>query len=84
MERMLKVSDVAKLVGVKPTTVRKWVKEGSIPPPIQLNGKNMMWKREQIQLWIDSQPKKRADHDPTNQSHPGINNELQESKPGDI
>jgi prophage regulatory protein len=84
MEQMLRVSDVAKLVGVKLTTVRKWVKEGSIPAPIRLNGKTMMWTREQIQLWINSQPKKRDEHDSTNQSHPWINDELQESKPGDI
>ena len=84
MERMLKVKDVASLVGCKEGAVYRWIKEGRIPAPIKLHGKTMMWTQEQIQLWINSQPKKWAEHDTANQSHPGINNELQEPKPENI
>ena len=84
MERMLKVKDVASLVGCKESSVYRWIKEGRIPAPIKLNGKTMMWTQEQIQLWIDSQPKKRADHDTTNQPHPGLKHELQEPEPEHI
>jgi excisionase family DNA binding protein len=48
---LLKVTDVAILVGVSSTTVRRLVQEGKFPQGIKLGG-SRLWKAAELKDWI--------------------------------
>jgi len=62
---MLKVADVARRLGVKPKTVRNWISDGTIPPPIKINPRTFRWDEDVIENWINSR-KGVVDEDSTN------------------
>ncbi len=50
-ERMLTVRDLAELLSVHTRSIRRWVSEGELPPPIKIGG-SLRWKPARIQEWI--------------------------------
>ena len=53
-ESFLTVNDVAKLLQVDGKTVRRWRKEGKLPPAFA-NGSIVRWKADVIDAWIVEQ-----------------------------
>ena len=51
--RLLRVSEVAKLLGVSTSTLYKWVKQGQFPRPIMLGP--MKPKQRQTKRWVLSE-----------------------------
>jgi len=47
-ERLLRVWDVAKLVGVSVPTVWRWTREGRLPQPIKLTPRVTVWKKTEL------------------------------------
>jgi len=46
---------VATLLGVSVRTVNRWVAEGELPPPIKTPGNGVrMWRRRDIEQWVDA------------------------------
>ena len=64
-------SEVCGMVGRSFWTVRRWVKLGHFPAPVQLypNAKRQ-WRRAVIRAWIDKQSRRRTKPTP----HPGTGN----------
>jgi predicted DNA-binding transcriptional regulator AlpA len=62
---MLKVSDVSNMLGVSPKTVRNWIADGTIPPPVKINSRILRWDEDVIKEWINSR-KGVVDEDSTN------------------
>ena len=50
---LLKVTDVAILVGVSSTTVRRLVQEGKLPQGIKLGG-SRLWNAAELKDWIEA------------------------------
>lgn len=60
--KLLTYKDVAGICGVKVDTIYKWVKDGKFPKPMQLaGGKSRRWTKEDIDKWIEQQPRKEYD-----------------------
>lgn len=55
-ERYLKLADVLALVGIKRSTVYRYIKDGKFPSPIQLGGRTVAWKESAIAEWQQSLP----------------------------
>lgn len=50
----LTLSDVAKLLGIHPSTVRSWSDQGMLPVH-RTQGKHRRYRRSEIELWMQSQ-----------------------------
>lgn len=53
MEKLLTVQEISDLLGVKPSTVRKWVHLGFIPH-VKL-GRAVRFERKGIEEWVSEQ-----------------------------
>lgn len=53
MENLLNVLDISKLLGIKPSTVRKWVHLGFIPH-VKL-GRAVRFEKRTVENWISDQ-----------------------------
>lgn len=47
-EFFLRVKDVAKMLGIKPGTVWKWVREEKLPKPRKISPKCSVWRQSDI------------------------------------
>ena len=50
----LKPIDVAVACGVTSVTVMKWVKRGLLPKPVRISYHVCLWKREEIEPYLES------------------------------
>jgi excisionase family DNA binding protein len=48
----LTVRDVAKVVGVHPKTVQRWVREGTFPAPKRRAGGKEVWTSMAVGVWL--------------------------------
>ena len=53
-EELLRVWDVAKMLGIKPPTVWKWARLGKIPKPIKISYRVTAWKKSELLPFIES------------------------------
>lgn len=53
--RLLSINEVAKIVGRKPITLRRWYKSGEFPKPIIHNQRAVGWYEKDIENWFTSQ-----------------------------
>lgn len=51
-ETMIDSEEVARLLGVKETTVRRLARKGDMPTPARPGGHVMRWSPETIKAWI--------------------------------
>lgn len=51
-ERLIKLSEVAKRIGLGKTMIYKMVKDGSFPKPYKLNGAATRWSEQEVAAWI--------------------------------
>jgi prophage regulatory protein len=54
MERLIRVQEVAEILGIGKSTVWLWVKLGKIPAPIHLSTRVSAWKLSAINNFIAS------------------------------
>jgi predicted DNA-binding transcriptional regulator AlpA len=47
---------VAELSGVDSVSIRRYVRRGTIPPPIR-KGRTLLWKRSAIEAWVVERPR---------------------------
>ncbi len=52
----LNQTDLSKIFNVKVNTIRRWRKEGKIPPPRQLSYKTLVWVKSELQDYISNFP----------------------------
>lgn len=53
---LLDVAAVAALIGVTPSTVRKYRSDGRLPEPHAVYGASPVWQRADIEAWHASRP----------------------------
>jgi len=51
-ERLLRVREVADMIGVGVTTVWEWSRSGRLPKPFRLSARLTVWKESEIQRFI--------------------------------
>ncbi len=51
---LIRLNELCKLTTLKPSTVFKCIKNGSIPRPWKLLGKINVWDKQEILTWLDS------------------------------
>lgn len=49
---LLNQKDIATMVGRSCRTLRRWVKRGVLPKPVQKLGKRSYWTKKQIDTWL--------------------------------
>lgn len=52
-KRLLKVEDVATMIGVTPRTIMRWVDDEAFAEPVRLGLRILRWREEDIDAWID-------------------------------
>jgi len=57
MSNFLRVTQVAKKVGIGKSTVWLWVKEGKFPKPIKISSRVTVWDEEKIIEWQNNKCK---------------------------
>lgn len=56
-EQLLSEKDVVKIVRKSRGTLRRWVKAGNFPAPVKAGDYSILWKRSEVDDWIESLPK---------------------------
>jgi predicted DNA-binding transcriptional regulator AlpA len=49
-------ADLAKLLGIKQTSVHRYRVRGDIPQPDEYVGRTPLWKQETIDQWVENRP----------------------------
>jgi prophage regulatory protein len=52
-DRLLKVSELAKFLGVAPSTIYRWLESGKLPKPYQLGDAAVRWRMSEIETWLE-------------------------------
>ncbi len=50
---LMRVTEVAKYLGISRTALYQWIEEGLIPRPMRVR-KVLYWQRHKIQDWLDA------------------------------
>lgn len=50
--RLLRIGEVAAILGIAEVTIRKWVGRGDFPPPLRIGRRCIRWTRQQIEEYI--------------------------------
>ncbi len=50
--QILRIADVLKATGLCRTTIWRWSRKGTFPPPIRLGARHIGWRREDVEEWI--------------------------------
>lgn len=51
--QLMRLAEVAKLIAVKPRTIKSWVAKGTFPKPIAPTDTLRLWRRDDVQTWIN-------------------------------
>ncbi len=54
-EQFLRIAQVMDLVGIKKSTVWKWIHTRNFPKQHKLSVRVSVWKRTEVQEWMDAQ-----------------------------
>lgn len=52
-DRLLKVAELAKFLGVAPSTIYRWLESGKLPKPYQLGDAAVRWRMSEIEAWLE-------------------------------
>ncbi|MCA8130875.1 MULTISPECIES: helix-turn-helix transcriptional regulator [Burkholderia cepacia complex] len=52
--KILRLIGVLDCVGVKKTTLYRWIREGKFPAPVQLGARSVGWRATDVQQWLES------------------------------
>lgn len=48
---LIRLNEVAELLGVARSTIYKWVNQGTFPSPVRINERAVRWRTEDIERW---------------------------------
>ena len=57
MNRLIRLSEVEYLTGLKKSEIYKRIKEGRFPLAVKLGARAVAWKSVEIEEWIESRPR---------------------------
>lgn len=49
---VLRIKDIAALIGISRWTLQRWVDEGNFPAPNIVGGSLKVWRRDTVEKWI--------------------------------
>lgn len=52
-DRLLKVSELAKFLGVAPSTIYRWLDCGKLPQPFEIGEAAVRWRLSEIEQWLE-------------------------------
>ena len=52
-DRLLKVAELAKFLGVAPSTIYRWLECGKLPRPFELGEAAVRWRMSEIEAWLE-------------------------------
>jgi len=52
-DRMLKVSELAKFLGVAPSTIYRWLESGKLPKPYERGDAAVRWRMSESEAWLE-------------------------------
>ena len=58
--KILRLIGVLDCVGVKKTTLYRWIREGKFPAPVQLGARSVGWRAADVQQWVESRQSTRG------------------------
>ncbi|KGX50824.1 prophage CP4-57 regulatory family protein [Burkholderia pseudomallei TSV44] len=58
--KLLRLVGVLDTVGVKKTTLYRWIREGKFPAPVQLGARSVAWRATDVQQWVESRQSTRG------------------------
>ncbi|AOJ70296.1 phage transcriptional regulator AlpA [Burkholderia pseudomallei] len=58
--KLLRLVGVLDTVGVKKTTLYRWIREGKFPAPVQLGARSVGWRATDVQQWVESRQSTRG------------------------
>ncbi|WP_260428508.1 helix-turn-helix transcriptional regulator [Burkholderia stagnalis] len=58
--KILRLIGVLDCVGVKKTTLYRWIREGKFPAPVQLGARSVGWRATDVQQWVESRQSTRG------------------------
>ena len=53
-EQLLRVGDVAKLLGISAPTVWRWAREGKLPKPMKITRRITVWKKTEVIPYVEA------------------------------
>ena len=53
-QQYINTNQLAKLTGVTPRTIRRWLSAGTLPRPYRINSRTLRWEVEEIHEWLKS------------------------------
>ncbi|GGX13121.1 helix-turn-helix transcriptional regulator [Undibacterium macrobrachii] len=53
-DRLLRLTQVKVKTGLASSTIWKYVKHGTLPPPIRIGSRSACWKESEISAWIEA------------------------------
>lgn len=57
--RCLRLEQVADEIGVKPRTIKAWVRDGKFPVPIKATESLVLWVTSEVDAWLDAKKAER-------------------------
>jgi len=60
-ERLLRIQEVLRMVGVGKSTWWKWIGEGKAPRPVKISPRITVWRLSDVQAWIEERCKEAGD-----------------------
>ena len=57
MSRLIRLSEVEYVTGLRKSAIYKRIKEGRFPVAVRLGAKHVAWKQDEVQEWIDNRPR---------------------------
>ncbi|QPC43879.1 AlpA family phage regulatory protein [Kaustia mangrovi] len=49
---LMRLAELAEKLGVSEWTIRRWVKAGHFPKPIELSEQTKAWRRRDVERWL--------------------------------
>ena len=56
VDRLLRVREVLRIVGVSRATLYEMVRRGAFPAPVRISAIAVGWKQSEVQRWLASRP----------------------------
>lgn len=57
LDRLINIKEVQRLIGMGPSSIYNWIREGKLPAPVKLSQRCTRWKLSSIQQFISEQGK---------------------------
>ena len=59
--RIIRLPEVVERTGVSPTSIYRFIREGTFPPQVKLGKRAVGWRAKDVEAWIDSREHAPAD-----------------------